>query len=346
MRSPKPADRFAPNSRRFAIFFVQGWDSVNGGTMSICSIAAETRRLLSASGVTTVVCTAPGQPRMLRFTRFENDIELFAFADLLPWFPSGSEVLVHVPEFLTVPTVSNCIDIFRSRSDLRWRFNILLQNIDRIPPKDAVRAMQEVGFTTATIAHKASAAMAQDLGCPVHYLSWFISAENFQRVGYSSKKKLVTISPDSHPAKSEIVRRVADALPDHKIIEIRKMTYQQYKRVIRDAKFMFTFGEGLDGYFVESIFSGSVAMAIFEERYFTPEYRELEGVFRDGKAAISSVAGFLRTANTDENFRTIAERQYNVVAKTFRRELYRDNLSSFYAKYFPEWYASVGMGGR
>ena len=292
---------------------------------------------MGGNGVSVAVCTAYGEPRVLRYTKFDNDVELFAFSDMLEWFPEGAEVLVHIPELCVRLFVSGCPEVYRSRPDLKWRFNILLQNIDRVPSKDDVSVMQQLGSTTITIAHKASAAMAQHLECPVHYLSWFISAEDFRRVEYSGKKKLVTISPDSHPAKAEIVRGIAKALPDHTIVEIRKMTYQQYKAVIRDAKFMFTFGEGLDGYFVESIFSGAIAMAIFEERYFTPEYRDLDGVFRDGKTAISTVADFLKAADSATSFRAIAERQYNLVAKTFRRELYRDNVHTFYAKYLPEW---------
>jgi hypothetical protein len=337
MRSPKPADRFPADCRRFAIFLVPGWDLVNGGYMSICSIATETRKLLGANGVVVAVCTGYGAPRMLRFTKFDNDIELFAFEDMLAWLPSGSEVLVHVPELCVEMFVSDCLDVYRSRSDLRWRFNILLQNINRVPPKKAIVALQQLGFTSATIAHKASAAAAQDLGCPVHFLSWFISAEDFRRVGYSEKKKLIVISPDLHPAKFEIVRCMSRALPDHKILEIRNMTYEEYKGVIRNAKFMFTFGEGLDGYFVESIFSGAVAMAIFDDRYFTPEYRELEGVFKDSKSATLGVGDFLKYANSNVRFRAIAEHQNDLVAKTFRRSVYQDNLKDFYSKYLPEW---------
>ena len=340
MRSPKPAERFPPDCRRFAIFLVPGWDLVNGGIMSICSIANETRKLLSANGVSVAVCTGFGSPRMLRFTKFDNDIELLAFSDLLPWFPSGSEVLIHVPELSLQRYVFDRLDAFRSRSDIKWRFNILLQNIERIPSEEFVRAIQRVGFTTATIAHKASTAAARNLGCPIHYLSWFISAEDFQRVDYSKKKKLIAISPDFNPARDQIVHRMAEALPDHEIIEIRSMTYRQYKNVIRDAKFMFTFGEGLDGYFIESIFSGALAMAIFEDHYFTSEYRNLPGVFGSSGAAIASVGDFLNGSNDAAIFQAIVQSQYEVASRTFRRELYQANVSSFYSLYFPEWHPS------
>ena len=337
IRSRKYTDRFPSDSRRFAIFMVPGFDIVNGGIMSICSIATETQRLLTANRVSVSVCTAPGEPRMLRYTKFDNNIELTAFADLLAWFPSGSEVLVHLPELFVRQYVADNLNLYRSRPDLTWRFNILLQNIDRIPSDDDVAALKQLGDTTITIAHKASTGAAETLGCPVHYLSWFLAPDGFERVGYASKQKLVAISPDEHPAKLEIVREMSKALPDHRIIEIRNMTYQQYKDVIRDAKFMFTFGEGLDGYFVESIFSGAISMAIFEERFFTDEYRNFDGVFLDSARAISGVTDFMRTADNEARFGAIAERQYSVVESQFNRQRYLHNISSFYDKYYPEW---------
>lgn len=336
-RAPQPARRFSADCKRFVVFLITGWDFVNGGIMSICSIAEETRRLLSANGVSVAVCTAYGQPRMLRLTKFDNDIEIFSFEDLLKWLPSGSEVLVHVPDLRVSSFVCSHLNVYRHRPDLRWRFNILLQNIDRIPSSEDVACLRQLGPTTATINHKASITIASSLSCPIHYLSWFISAEDYRRVTYADKRKLIAISPDTHPAKRDVVRLMRKALPDHRIIEIRNMTYRQYKSVIRDAKFMFTFGEGLDGYFVESIFSGAIAMAIFESRYFTPEYSSLEGVFQDGDAAILGVVRFLRNTNASAAFQSISERQYKIVSDTFRREVYQSNIKEFYRTYFDQW---------
>lgn len=336
-KAPKPAEHFAGDCQRFAIFLVPGWDFVSGGIMSIFSIAAETRNLLAGNGVSVAVCTAVGEPRMLRFTQFENQLPLFAFSDMLEWMPQNSEVIVHIPEVFLQSFASARLDVYRLRSDIKWQFNILLQNIETIPPRSAVAALQQVGVTTATLAHKASMAIAESLGCPVHFLSWFISAEDFRRVPFAEKQKLVVVSPDRHPAKAEIVRRMTEALPDHKFIEIRRMTYQQYKKTIGDAKFMFTFGEGLDGYFVESIFSGAIAMAIFDQRFFTPEYGGAPGVFADTGAATSGVAEFVRSLSDEARFRAIAERQYELVSKTFAKRIYQDNIKSFYSKYVPTW---------
>lgn len=328
---------FKAAGNRFVIFLVPGYDVVNGGVMSICSIAAETNRLLSASGVSVAVCTAYGQPRMLRYTKFDNDTQLFAFMDLLPSFPTGSEVLIHVPELWVDMFVADCRSIYLSRSDLYWRFNILLQR-DAVPTTASVDVLKKIGPTTVTLAYEALADdAAQRLGCPVHFLSWYIAPEDFQRRGYSTKDKLIIISPDHHPARDQIIARISHAISDHKVVEIRNMTYEKYKSVIKDAKFAFTFGEGLDGYFVETIFCGGVGMAIFDEHYFTPEFRDLDGIFRDGDDAVKRVEAFLSSADNERCYQAIAQRQYELCAKTFDRNEYLGYIKNFYEVFFPEW---------
>jgi hypothetical protein len=337
IRSRNQTNRLASGNKRFVVFLVPGRNIVNGGIMSICSIASETQKLLAMNGVSVAVCTACGEPRLLRLTKFDNDIDILAFSDLLPRFPSDSEVLVQVPELFLQKFVTDRALLYRSRPDLTWHFNILLQNIELIPSKKTVDVLQQIGTTTATINHRASADLAQHLGCPVHYLSWGLCPEDFERVAYSSKKKLIVISPDLHPAKLKIVHRMSEALPDYKIIEIRNMTYRRYKSIIRKAKFTFTFGEGLDGYFVESIFSGGVAMAIFSAHFFTPEYRNLDGVFFDGEHALNGVAEFVSKADNEMQYQLLADRQYRLVAETFNRQVYLQNIRAFYERHHPQW---------
>src|SRR5262245_21000392 len=64
-RSPRPADRFPSEGRRFVVFLITGRNFVNGGIMSICSIATETQKLLAANNISVMVCTACGEPRLL-----------------------------------------------------------------------------------------------------------------------------------------------------------------------------------------------------------------------------------------------------------------------------------------
>ena len=340
IRSRKPTERFfASAGERFVVFLVPSWDFVNGGTMSIFSIASETRKLLAMNGVSVAICTAFSHPRVLRYTKFDNDFDVLAFDDLLQRFPCRSEVLVHIPEFTVERFGSDRRSIYLSRPDIQWRFNILLQNINSIPRKEAVEILRQIGPTTATIAHKAyaTAETAQRLGCPTHFLSWRLSPEDFGRTGYISKKKLIVISPDREIRdKNEIVRRMSETLPDHDIVEVRNMTYREYRDLIKCAKFTFTFGEGLDAYFIETIFYGGVSMAVFDERFFTPEYRDLDGVF-DSAQVLSKIADFLRVANNKANYEAIAGRQYDLLSREFKGEEYKSNIRAFYSNYFPEW---------
>jgi hypothetical protein len=119
------------------------------------------------------------------------------------------------------------------------------------------------------------------------------------------------------------------------------MTYEKYKSVIRYAKFAFTFGEGLDGYFAETIFCGGVGMALFEERYFTPEYRNCPGVFPDSEAAMLSVPEFLRKTDNDARYQAVADIQYSLVAQTFDRDEYVENIRRYYEEFCPEWRSSL-----
>jgi hypothetical protein len=305
--------------------------------MSTFSIASETRKLLAKTGVSVAICTAYNVPRILRYTKFENDFDIFAFADLLPRFPSGADVLVHLPEFAVQRYVTDCMFVYRARADLKWRFNILLQNIDQSPKRQTIDELVAVGPVTATTAHKAYATLetARQLGCPVHLLSTWLSPDKYERLDYSGKKKLVMISPDSHPAKDRIIREIAKCLPDHRIFEIRNIPYRRYREIAKEAKFAFTFGEGLDNYFVETIFFGGIAMAIFNSRFFTNEYRGLDGVFPDAERAIMHVADFIRAADNGVSYQTIASRQHNVLAKNYIQAEYLQNIKDFYEAYFP-----------
>jgi hypothetical protein len=330
-------ERFDVNNRRFVVFLTLGADFVNGGVLSIFSIASETQKILATSGVSVAICTAYFEPRILRYTKFENDFDILAFADLLPRFPSGADVLIHLPDMFVQSFATECLFVYQTRPDLKWRFNILLQNIDRIPERRDIEELETVGPVTATTAHKAYATheTALRIGCPVHHLSTWVCPELYERLDYSRKKKLVMISPDSHPAKKKIIREIAKCLPDHRIVEVRNITYKRYREIAKEAKFSFTFGEGLDGYFVETIFSGGIAMAIFNDRFFTTEYRNLDGVFPDAENAILHVAEFLRTADNEVRYQAITERQHYMVAKNYVGVEYLQNIKDFYERYFP-----------
>ncbi|MEI9995393.1 MAG: hypothetical protein WDM91_12420 [Rhizomicrobium sp.] len=319
---------------RHVVFLIAGANIVNGGLMSIASIARESARLLSPRGVRVSVCTALGQQPLRRLDKFDNTAALLPFGALLECLAAGSRVLVHVPECAVEQMILDHAALF-ARPGVSWSFNILLQNIDFIPSREVVARLQGLGPVTATVAHAAyaDAGTAARLGCPVHLLSTWVSPEEFRRSGYADKERLVVVSPDPSPLRRSVLAAIAQALPDHRIVEIRDMTYRQYKATIARAKFAFTFGEGLDGYFVETVFSGGIGMAVYNSRFFTPDYETLPGLFADLQDDVSAIAAFLRAADRPERYGEVADRQFAMLAKKYVRAEYLSNLESYYATY-------------
>jgi O-antigen/teichoic acid export membrane protein len=335
------------HSGRFILFLVPGVDIVNGGIMSIFSIAAESEKLTAIHGARVAICTAPGEPLTRRFTKFENKFYIYSFAGIVSHLPRNAEVLVQVPEMGVRPYVTEKASAFAGRPDIRWTFNVLLQNIDFSPTSDDIVGLHKMGPVTVTTAHAAYAnpQTAERLGCAVHHLSTWVCPEIYDRTGYKAKSKLIMISPDLHDAKDALKAVLAAALPDHRIVEIKRMTYKQYLDIARRAKFAFTFGEGLDGYFVEPVLSGGIGMAIYNDRFFTEEYRDLAGVFASEPDAIASLIAFMRNADNEAAFNRINSQQFAVVSRNYIRSEYLENLRSFYSRYFQKDGPKLGETG-
>lgn len=87
------------------------------------------------------------------------------------------------------------------------------------------------------------------------------------------------VSHDDHPLKQQVLRQIAQAFPALRIEVIREISFENYLKLIRRAKWSLTFGEGLDGYFADQVFSGGVSFAVFNNRFFTPPFAKLEAVY-------------------------------------------------------------------
>ena len=89
------------------------------------------------------------------------------------------------------------------------------------------------------------------------------------------------VSPDRHPQKKQILKLLSKRFPRIRTLIIKNMSYEKFKESIVRAKWALTFGEGLDGYFVESIFSGCVSFAVYNDKFFGEDFRNLDTVYSD-----------------------------------------------------------------
>ena len=81
--------------------------------------------------------------------------------------------------------------------------------------------------------------------------------------------------------KSTVLGVMSKTFPDTRLQIVQNLTYEEFKAAISRAKWALTFGEGLDGYFVEPIFCGCVSFAVYNERFFTEAFRSFRTVYQD-----------------------------------------------------------------
>jgi hypothetical protein len=336
-------EAWAPTAfERLIVFLVPEGDIVNGGLLSIASLFRETRRLFTADASLGIfMCTMPAQRRLLRHTRFPNDHEIFEVRDVLDRFPHVRRLLIHVPEYAvgSLPYARTVTRRLR-RPALSVRFNILLQNIDVAPTAAEVRAVAGIAPVTATAAHQqyANADTARRLGCPVHKLSAYQSPEHYERRPFAGKQDLMIVSPDPHPKRRPVLDVLRARLPWLRIRVVENMTYEAYRALVAEARWSLTFGEGLDSYFVENVFSGGVSFAAFNTRFFTPDFAELETVYPTFDVMLARIADDVELLRHPAAHERCQARQFALCAKHYSFATYVRNLASFYDTY---WRAPV-----
>lgn len=318
------------------VFFVPGFDMVSGGVMSIISSAGETKKLFAGSRTGVFVCFIPYHPPLSKFTKFENDQIVVNYFDLLSRCCNVKTLLLHVPEIYTNYVAKN-IQQLVGRFNGYFYFNILLQNIDVAPSPVIVNKLKLHGAVTITTAHKAYSGedTKRRYECPVHHLSVWVSPEKYNYKKFDEKRNLIVVSPDEHELRNVILNKIQAQLPEFEFVVIRNMTYNAYLQIISEARFSLTFGEGLDGYFAEPVFSGGVGCAVYNSRFFDEEYENLPFVYASWDELAQNFVADVSQANLNSDRYTAAHKaQFEILAVNYSYEKYQGNIASYYDTYF------------
>lgn len=322
------------NNSNVILFLTPGKDRVNGGIMSIISLAEETAKLNVFHGASVFVCTVPGDPPLLKYTKFENSTKLMDLELVLKRLPVNSKVLVHVPEIFVARFGGMIEHIAKSYSSFAWGFNVLLQNIDAAPSRETVQSFKKFGKITCTTAHEAysNASTAEALGCEVHHFSAYGSPEKYIYKRHDEKDNIIIVSPDKAANRTSIMNSIKKRLSGFEFIVIKGLTYQEYKALISRAKFSITFGEGLDGYFSEPIFSGGIGAAVYNDRFFTEDFLSLPFVYDSWESFEENYPKDVIAADNQQEYQAIHSRQFELLASKYSHDKYIQNLTRFYAQ--------------
>jgi hypothetical protein len=329
---------YSAKAKRLIIFLTPDRDIISGGILSINSIYNETCRLKPVLDAEVVMCTVPGNFPLLKYTKFENQNYLFTLPGVLAHFQTCERLLIHIPEDYVENFVKYCSTdgSLQETAITSFQFNILLQNIDLAPSKESIKELQRWGAVTCTTAHEAYTNLEtqERLGCPIHKLSTYVSPEQYLMKSYREKENLMIVSPDDHELKSTVFSIISKAFPEVRLQVIKNLTYEQFKEAISKAKWALTFGEGLDGYFIEPIFSGCIGFAVYNERFFTEVFRSFRTVYPSYQSLMNSICLDMAEFDNEKSFTEYQREQYESCAKFYNYKEYQYNISSFYLKYF------------
>ena len=324
------------DTKKLIIFLTPGVDLVNGGVMSISSLFEETKRLKQIHESESILCTYPSDPALLKYTKFKNNNFLYDFSQVLTYFNNLESLIIHIPEHYIYRF--NLFITNKNRSQLRKiknvQINILIQNWDYLPSNKYIQALQKLGTLTSTTAHSkySTLELRNRLGFPLHKLSVYISPEQYSKKPYGEKENLLIVSPDVHSRKTEILSLIHRELPELQIKIIQNLTYEQYKQTISKAKWALTFGEGLDGYFVESVFSGAISFSVYRPEFFTKDFQQLRTVYCSYDVLAAKICDDFRHFGNSKTFNDYQQQQFDLCAKEYKHANYVKNLELFYQR--------------
>jgi hypothetical protein len=123
---------------------------------------------------------------------------------------------------------------------------------------------------------------------------------------------------------------IARQLPQLRIQIVQNLRYEEFKKVAAQSKWALTFGEGLDGYFVETIFSGGVSFAVYNSRFFTEDFKPLRTVYDSYETLYKRICADIKELDNEMAYTDYQNKQYELCCKYYKYEEYINNLELFY----------------
>jgi hypothetical protein len=320
-------------AKRLIVFLTPGYEWRHGGVMSIVTIYRESVALKHVHHARVALCTVPGEPIIFKYSWFKNRSHILDLESLLKRCKGLKHLMLHIPEYAVnqvsdwLATVSGIL--LQNVRDVQ--LNVLLQNIDVLQGQN-VPALKRFGRVSCTTAHEAytTTALRHALEVPIHRLGVCRGPEHYSRSSYYEKDPLLIVSHDKHPLKEQLLEQIAHRHPGLNIQVIENLSYEDYKKLAGRAKWSLTFGEGLDGYFAETIWSGGVGFAVFNDRFFTPAFAQLETVYPSWEDLMNRLPTDLQRLDEPVAYERCWRKAYDLLSDLYGVDRFRKNLRMFY----------------
>jgi hypothetical protein len=324
---------FFSSKDKIVLFVIPFGDKVNGGIMSIDNIYNHSKNILEKSHL-VLMTTLVNTNNFLKFTKFKSTSFIFYFSIIKTYikFKKPSKVIIHVPEYYFEQFMEN---VFFEIKNIT--VNILNQKHDEMPKPEILHkyVSKYGGIFTMTTAHRSYSTdeFLKVYNIPYFHLSVDLSRKNYVKIDFENKKDQILFSPDYHPLKNVIINNLMEKLPQFKFITINKLTFEEYKQLIAESKFQITFGEGLDGYFIEPYFSKSIGFSVYNDLFFTDNYKKLSTVYNSYEELnIKIVEYILKLSNSKIDYEEVSKQGFDVCYEDYNENKFMGKLLNYYSK--------------
>jgi hypothetical protein len=337
------------NTKRLIIFFVpSGSNRISGGILSICSIYRIVKNLKQLHNSDVIASYLPNKKDDdFKYRTFENEMIIYNFHEIEATFLNLEYLQIHIPEIM--------VSVFKDKEAKLKSFyefikkikttelNILNQNDLFMPSLDHINFLKsKFNSATITVAHKKYATLEkrEKYNLPIHLLSPWLNPVPYKVRSYEEKENLIIYSPDKIQwipnetllTKNEIIKNLESKLPNYLFKEIKDLKYDDYKELASKAKFSITFGEGLDGYFTETVFSGGISFAVYNEYFFSEEFKNLETLFYSFNDLSEKIVDKIKSLDNKAEFDKVHQKIGNIVNKIYSLNHLENDLKEYYTK--------------
>lgn len=327
------------NDTRLVVFYLPPEEIINGGVLSIFTLAAYSRKL----NLNTYLFTVPNK---LDITYIHNSLflnnELIFRQNQLIYIINNFNIkslVLHIPECYIKSYVKYCekftLNQFAKKNILH--INILNQNINLMPEPSFILHMKKQfknSIITQTTAHSryANQNICNRYHIPTHLFSTYRDLSNIQTVPFEQKSNIIILSPDDNIYRNKIVELLQNNCKDFRIITIKNMPYETYLKYITKAYFVITFGEGFDGYLLEAIRLNTVGIAVYNMEFFPNEkWKNLRNIFNSYEDLCENLVNFINELlDSKKVYNDVCFCCQELYNQEYQEKAFNNNLKRFY----------------
>lgn len=316
-------------------YFPSDHEQISGGALSILYLFQKSKTILNDSNVFCAFFNK--YPRVEKYTWLENDVVFLNLYYRKFIIKKAIRVLIHVPEVWISKFRLEWDQLDIAKENPKVEINILNQNQNYLPSpleiNNSLGVFNNFTMTLAFIRNLKECTLSYPNIDIFNLSAWFYKTQ-YEIMPFEMKKNIILISPDEHPLKNDIIRKLK-SLFQFQIFEMTFLPYEEFKILQKDVKYTISFGEGYDNYFQGAYFTGGIGLSVYNEVFFHDEFKKdslPKTIFPSYEVMLENIVNVINELNIKFNYESYNKMILSIVKKYNNPDLVNDNLQMFYKK--------------